>query len=156
MNRSRRERELIDLDEDECAALLAIETIGRLAVAHPTDSPDVVPVNFVVREGDPVFRSHGGLILERIIGARVSLQVDRFDWFHRTGWSVLVRGVAEVVDPAEAARVLDGGIDGDEPRSGLDTWAPGEEMNLVRLCVDEMSGRRIELHQLPLDGRGYL
>jgi len=80
----------------------------------------------------------------------VSLQVDRFDWFHRTGWSVLVHGVAELVDPDLAGALIEEGDD------TLDTWAPGDQPVLVRVRVEYLSGRRIELQQIPLDGRGYL
>jgi len=143
------DRQLVELDTDECASLLTLEAVGRLAVGNGDEAPDVVPVNFVVRDGDPVFRSHGGVLLERVLQSPVSLEVDRFDWFHRTGWSVLVRGVAQLVDPAETDDVLTGDDD-------LDTWVPGDQPLLVRIRVERMTGRRIVLDQVPLDGRGYL
>lgn len=148
MDPSSERRELVTLDPAECATLLALETVGRLAAPHPSDGPDVIPVNFVLRDGDPVFRTHDGVILDRILGQRVSLQVDRFDWFHRTGWSVLVRGVAELDE-----ETADGSAD---PRRDPDTWLPGDQPRLVRIRADRVTGRRIELHQVPLDGRGYL
>jgi len=144
------DREIVELDEESCRTLLGLEVVGRLGVGTPDASPDIVPVNFVVRAGDPVFRSHDGVLLRRVLGARVSLQVDRVDWFHRTGWSVLVQGVAEPVAPEDAAALL---ADGDDD---LDTWLPDDDLVLVRIRADRVSGRRIELHQAPLDGRGYL
>jgi nitroimidazol reductase NimA-like FMN-containing flavoprotein (pyridoxamine 5'-phosphate oxidase superfamily) len=145
------DRELVELDADECDALLALESVGRLAVQHPDEAPDVVPVNFVIRAGDPVFRSHDGVLLDRVLGAPVSLQIDRFDWFHRTGWSVLVKGVGELVDPSEWSAAT-GPEDDEEP----DPWVPGSQPRVVRLRAERITGRRIELHQLPTDGRGYL
>lgn len=142
------ERELVELDDEECATLLALEAVGRLAVGHAGAAPEVVPVNFVVRDGDPVFRSHDGVLLDHVLGAPVSLQVDRFDWFHRTGWSVLVRGVAGLLEPEEFER-----LPGDDD---LDPWVPGDQPRLVRIRTERVTGRRIELHQIPLDGRGYL
>ncbi|MEI2653510.1 MAG: pyridoxamine 5'-phosphate oxidase family protein [Microthrixaceae bacterium] len=150
MDPNTEDRDLVELDEDECATLLVLESVGRLAVGDATAAPDVVPVNFVVRDGDPVFRSHPGVLLDRVLSSPVSLQVDRFDWFHRTGWSVLVHGVAELVDPDLAGALIEEGDD------TLDTWAPGDQPVLVRVRVEYLSGRRIELQQIPLDGRGYL
>jgi len=150
MDPTTEDRELVELDERECSTLLALESVGRVAVGNATEAPDVVPVNFVVCDGDPVFRSHDGVLLDRIVGSHVSLQVDRFDWFHRVGWSVLVAGVGELLDPMEAERLLGSGLD------DLDPWVPGDQPRLVRVRVRRITGRRIELHQVPLDGRGYL
>ena len=142
------ERELVELDADDCAALLALESVGRVAVAAGSDEgPDVVPVNFILRDGAPVFRCHDGVVLDRLLTSPVSLQVDRFDWFHRTGWSVVVRGTAALIDSAEVAE-----LDGDEP----DTWIPTDDTLWVRITPARVSGRRIVLHQVPLDHRGYL
>ena len=147
-------RELVELDAEECATLLALEPVGRVAVAGADGAPEIVPVNFALRDGDPVFHSHDGLLLDRLLGKPVSLQVDRFDWFHRTGWSVLVTGVAELVDPEDAELVE--AADGERDEHDLDTWVAWEHPRLVRVRTQRITGRRIELHQIPLDGRGYL
>jgi nitroimidazol reductase NimA-like FMN-containing flavoprotein (pyridoxamine 5'-phosphate oxidase superfamily) len=146
------DRELVELDPSECATLLEVESVGRVAVAHEGEGPDVVPVNYVVRDGHPIFRSHDGVLLSRLLGAQVSLQVDRFDWFHRIGWSVLARGVAELVAPDEAERMRSESDAAPAP----DPWVPGDQPHLVRVRVERITGRRIELHQDALDGRGYL
>lgn len=141
----RPDRELVELDRDECLTLLAAEAVGRLAVHLDDDAPDVVPVNFALDGDRPVFRCHPGVVADHVVGARVALQVDRFDWFHRTGWSVLVKGVARVVAPADVAL-----------GTHVDTWVERDGALLVRIETDHVSGRRIELDLPALDERGYL
>lgn len=138
------ERELLELDTAECMTLLAAEAVARVAFDLADDAPDVVPVNFGLDGDCPVFRCHPGIVADHVVGRRVSLQVDRFDWYHRTGWSVLVKGLATPVD------------DDDPSGAEVDTWAPRDGAVLVCIEPDHVSGRRIRLHQEPLDGRGYL
>jgi nitroimidazol reductase NimA-like FMN-containing flavoprotein (pyridoxamine 5'-phosphate oxidase superfamily) len=139
------ERELVSLDISECLRLLKLDRIGRLATAGRTQSaPEVVPVNYILDGDRPVLRTHDGEILDHALAHPVSLQVDRFDWFHRSGWSVLVQGRAELVRPTA------------ELQSRLDTWAPGPQPRFVRITPDHITGRLIELHQRPLDPEGYL
>jgi hypothetical protein len=65
----------------------------------------------------------------------LAFEADRLDPVTRTGWSVVVTGMAEyVVDPAEEARV----------RTVLDPWAPGGNNLVMRLPLTVMTGRRIE------------
>ena len=138
------ERELVELARDECLSLLALELVGRVATASEDGAPDVVPVNYVLHEGAPIFRTHDGTALERLQRGPVSFEVDRFDWFHHTGWSVLVQGVAKVVALEEVS-----GLE-------LESWAPGRQMRFVRIEPTRITGRRIELHQDPTDAAGYL
>ena len=138
------ERELVELERDECLSLLALEVVGRLATGAGDEAPDVVPVNYALHEGAPIFRTHDGTALERLRHGPVSFQVDRFDWFHHTGWSVLVQGVAEVIEPEE--------LEGLE----LECWVPGRQTRFVRISPTRITGRRIELHQDPTDAAGYL
>jgi uncharacterized protein len=132
------------LDEPTCLALLRWEVVGRLAFATPGTAPTVVPVNFRLDGAVVLFRTDDGSALAGLAGQAVSLQVDRFDLFRRTGWSVLVRGVVEeaAFEPAVAATV--------EP------WAPGAKHRLFRITPVSITGRRVELVQSPLDDRGYL
>ncbi|MEY2433096.1 MAG: uncharacterized protein QOC92_2821 [Acidimicrobiaceae bacterium] len=132
------------LDVDECLVLLRWEVVGRLAVAAPGESPIVVPVNFVVENGTVVFRTGHGEKLNRLNDQPISLQVDRFDWFRRIGWSVLVRGVAREI-PLDDIAHLD-----------LQPWAPGEMPHAIRIEPTSITGRRLELNPSPQDSRGYL
>lgn len=132
------------LDVDECLVLLRWEVIGRLAVAVPGQAPSVVPVNFVVDHGTIVFRSGAGEKHDHLVGQPVSLQVDRFDWYRRIGWSVLVQGVAHECDASELDDVE------------LAPWAPGDMPYAIRIVPTSVTGRRLELSAALLDGRAYL
>lgn len=133
-----------ELDVHECLVLLRWETVGRLAATVPDEAPIVVPVNFAMHDDSVVFRCGEGAMLERVRDAKVSVQVDRFDWYRRIGWSVLVRGVAHEVDAAAMDDL------------GLEPWAPGVKDHWFEVVTDTITGRRLELNQGPLDGRGYL
>jgi hypothetical protein len=139
------DREIVAIELDECLVLLGLEALGRVASQAGDGPPDVFPVNFVLRDGSPVFRTHDGSPLAHLHGRPVTLQVDEFDWFHRTGWSVLVQGRAELVDATEVTGLDD-----------IDSWAPGTQPTYVRIVPTRISGRRIVLHQLPVDSWGYL
>ena len=132
------------LDEVECLILLRWEVVGRLAFADPGEAPIVVPVNFVMDGGTIVFRTDAGEKHDRVVGRRVSFQVDRVDHFRRVGWSVLVQGVAEEI-PMDGAREL-----------GVDPWAPGDKSCAVRIIPASITGRTILPNRSPLDGRAYL
>jgi len=130
------------LDLDECRVLLRWENVGRLAYSAHGEAPVVVPVNFVMYEGDIYFRSTEGPHLDRLREHPVSFEVDRFDQYRRVGWSVLVRGVTHEVDPASVPEVID-------------SWAPGNPSHVMRLVPTAISGRRLELVN-GADTRGYL
>ncbi len=144
---------LEELTTAECYTLLASRTIGRLGVVID-HYPEVLPVNYVLDRNVILFRSHAGPKLAAAHRANVTFEVDAVDHEHRTGWSVLVRGLAEVIDPgdnpARAARIA-----GDGPIP----WAPGEKPYLVRIIPHRVSGRRLRADAdivLVVDLRGYL
>ena len=104
---------MYSLDVDECLVLLRWEPIVRLAYGVRGEAPIVVPVNITVTDDRTIlFRSDDGTKLDRIREQPVSLQADRFDWYRRIGWSVLVRGVAHEFLPTP---------DHPDPQP----WAPG-------------------------------
>ena len=131
------------LDPDECMVLLRWEVVGRLAVSIPDQAPSVVPVNFAVDHGTIVFRTGDGEKHDHLVGQPVSLQADRFDWYRRSGWSVLVQGIAEECDAHEVEDV------------DLAPWAPGPLHHTIRIVPTSITGRRILLDSAPLDSRGY-
>ena len=138
-------RELVTLDLAECISLLRLESIGRLATTPAMEiAPDVIPVNYVLDGDRPVLRTNDGLTADRAVAHPVSLQVDRFDWFHRSGWSVLVQGTAEIIRPTA------------DVEKRLDSWAPGDRLRFLRITPQRITGRRIELNQPALNAAGYL
>jgi hypothetical protein len=73
---------------------------------------------------------------QAVRGAVVAFEVDHLDPASRTGWSVLVLGVAELVTDQEVlarARVL-----------GPHPWASGRKEYLIRIPLGVVSGRRID------------
>ena len=89
------------LSREECLQLLASLSIGRVAVAEPGGAPLVVPVNYALVGEVIVFRTDPGSKLEALREHPASFQVDFIDPVHRTGWSVLVQGIAYETSKAE-------------------------------------------------------
>jgi nitroimidazol reductase NimA-like FMN-containing flavoprotein (pyridoxamine 5'-phosphate oxidase superfamily) len=107
-------------------------------------APLVVPVNFVLDGSVVVFRTAGGGKVDGLRSGPISFQVDGIDPFHRTGWSVLVEGVAYEATRWEV-RHLD-----------LSPWAPGQKDRWIRLVPTSITGRRIRKEYLLFDSRGYM
>jgi nitroimidazol reductase NimA-like FMN-containing flavoprotein (pyridoxamine 5'-phosphate oxidase superfamily) len=142
---------LDELDSVECWELLGTQPVGRVAVVVD-HYPLVVPVNYAVDGASVVFRSSAGSKLDRIHGAKVAFEVDQIDPVHRTGWSVLVKGIATGLNVRGNRDLADrSGAAGARP------WAAGEREYLVRIVAEEITGRRITPAGLPpTDARGYL
>lgn len=128
---------LEDLEPDECMRLLGSVGVGRVGVTIDA-LPAVLPVNYVVSGGAIVFRTVPGTKLDAATaGAVVAFEADAYGTAEdRSGWSVLVRGVAEeVTHPAQlvAARELP-----------LESWAwDGGADRFVRIEPTVVTGRRI-------------
>jgi nitroimidazol reductase NimA-like FMN-containing flavoprotein (pyridoxamine 5'-phosphate oxidase superfamily) len=134
--------ELETLGESACWDLVRSRSIGRFAMNRDGSCPLVVPVNFLVDAETIVFRSGAGAKLDAAQRDLVALQVDEVDPLHHTGWSVLVEGRARWLDEAQDA-------------VAVDTWAPGDRPYVIRLTATRITGRRIRLHQVDTDARGY-
>src|SRR5436190_33518 len=77
------------LTEAECRRLLAEQEVGRVAfVDH--DYPVVLPVNYVIDGNAIAIHSDVGTKFDQIPLHHVAFQVDGFDRWNRSGWSVLV------------------------------------------------------------------
>jgi nitroimidazol reductase NimA-like FMN-containing flavoprotein (pyridoxamine 5'-phosphate oxidase superfamily) len=126
---------LEQLSVPACWALLAGSEMGRLGVVVD-GGPEIYPVNFVVDGEHLAFRTAGGGKLRGLERSpAVCFEVDGVDLDERSGWSVLVKGRAEVVRDAETSRRL--------AASELRYWAPGEKAQWVRVAAREVTGRRI-------------
>ena len=137
---------------DECYRLLATQELGRLGVIAE-HYPLIVPVNYGLDGTTIVIRTHPGTTLSAASHANVTFEVDEIDRGTRSGWSVLVRGLAEEVGADHRADLV-----ARTHATGLEPWAPGEHGNWLRLIPQQISGRRIVPGQLPppVDPRGYL
>ena len=126
---------MLVLTQKECWALVKQAALGRLAFVMD-DWPLVMPVNYLVDGPDVVIRSDPG---RKLTAARqqvqATLQVDSIDRLHRSGWSVLVFGIATAVDDAEEVARLDG--------LGLRSWAASDRASWIRLLPVQITGRRL-------------
>lgn len=137
---------------DECLIRLAAAQIGRLAVVVH-HYPQVFCVNYRLYEGTVVFRTQEGTKLQAADHRHVGFEVDFIDYASRTGWTVLVQGMADDItdradDPStEGARTLD-----------IRPWTPGDHRRIIRIIPVEISGRELTTRDLTWStvDRGYL
>ena len=126
------------LDRETCLALLGNLDIGRCAWVDEDGRIIVIPVNFVLFEGHIVFRSNEGAKLSAAgQNGYFSFEVDDLEPAVHGGWSVLVQGRAqEVTDPEERSRL----------QGMVHPWSRVERLEVVRISVEYVTGRRIRLH----------
>jgi nitroimidazol reductase NimA-like FMN-containing flavoprotein (pyridoxamine 5'-phosphate oxidase superfamily) len=137
---------------DECYDLLADREVGRIGVVAQ-HYPLIIPVNYGMDGRTIVIRTHPGTTLSAAAHANVTFEVDDIDRSSRTGWSVLVRGLAEEVGDAHRDDLVRR-----THATGVQPWAPGDHGNWLRIIPQGISGRRIVPGQLPwgVDDRAYL
>jgi uncharacterized protein len=131
------------LDGDECYRLLATQEIGRLGV-NAEHYPLIFPVNYGLDDGVLVIRTHSGTMLSAAAHANVTVEVDEIDRRTRTGWSILVRGLAEEVTSAHRSELIQR-----TKAAGVTPWAPGEYGRWLRVIPQHITGRRIVPGHLP-------
>lgn len=126
------------LNRSECLGLLAEHRFGRLAVNVQGQAPTIRPVNYVFDERSQsiVFRTgRGSKLFGLLTHRKASFEIDGLDVRDRTGWSVIVSGIAEeIVSPLELQRL---------EHLPLDPWAPGEKPRWIRIRAWTVSGRQI-------------
>lgn len=123
------------LDPETCFGLLASEPLGRVAYLQ-AGAPRILPVNHLVDGQSVVFRSPvGGKLDAAERHHPMAFEVDRYDGSQGTGWSVLITGLAEVVDAEDEVERLE--------QLGLRSWAmgPDHHPSWVRIRIEEISGR---------------
>jgi nitroimidazol reductase NimA-like FMN-containing flavoprotein (pyridoxamine 5'-phosphate oxidase superfamily) len=129
---------LLELSRVECLNLLRRTHFGRLGVSRGEGAPMIRPLNYVFdpRSQSVVFRTAQGSKLHGMLRAKeAAFEIDGIEPGGRTGWSVVVIGVAdEVTNPSEIRRL---------EQLGLEVWAPGPRSHWVRIRARTVSGRRI-------------
>ncbi|HET9075710.1 MAG TPA: pyridoxamine 5'-phosphate oxidase family protein [Acidimicrobiales bacterium] len=130
------ERAIEVLSEAQCSDLLAAHHFGRIGVVSG-GAPVILPVNYVFHDGRIAIRTERGTKLSAAALSQVAFEIDGVDEGERTGWSVLVRGtgydVTDSVDEVSATL----------REAAVDTWAPGERDNWIRVEPTSITGRRI-------------
>src|SRR4051794_32685969 len=94
---------LQELERDECERLLRRGTFGRVVLVSPR-GPEIVPVNYAVDRAAVIVRtSPSGLLARYGHGHPLAFEVDVIDHERWHGWSVVARGVGELVRDAPSA-----------------------------------------------------
>jgi len=124
-----------ELAEEECLDLLASHEVGRVGVVVD-DQPLVFPVNYALEGRWIVVRTGMGMLLHGAAFAHVAFEIDHFDTVRRSGWSVMVQGMAHDITDAV-----------DRTSERLQTvdvlpWAPGSKPRLLRIDPRIITGRR--------------
>jgi nitroimidazol reductase NimA-like FMN-containing flavoprotein (pyridoxamine 5'-phosphate oxidase superfamily) len=124
---------LREIDRAECLELVAAHEVGRIAYCDD-QGPVVLPVNYSF-DGDTILIqvSPHSALAAHLRDEPASLQIDYFEDYSQSGWSVLVRGEASYVDAAD--------LPGSEGRPH--TWAEGQRTLHVRITPHDVSGRRL-------------
>lgn len=125
------------LDRAECVRLLTSETVGRLGFVHE-GSPEVLPVNYVMDGDAVVFATNTGMKLWDATRSPVVFEVDCVDSSSRSGWSVVVHGLAQEVTTADAP-VLTERL----AALHLRPWVEGDRPHLVRIAPTAITGRKV-------------
>jgi uncharacterized protein len=124
---------LTEMPVGECRDLMGSMSVGRVAFVDE-DGPVVLPVNYVLDGEAVLFRtSPANTIGRHLDSATVAFEVDEFDDYTQSGWSVVLRGVATFVMDDELAR------DQRRPVS----WADGARSLVIRIAPVSVSGRRL-------------
>ncbi|HET7465345.1 MAG TPA: pyridoxamine 5'-phosphate oxidase family protein [Candidatus Dormibacteraeota bacterium] len=81
------------LDEHQCLEHLHSARLGRVAFRSGEDI-DIFPVNYACDGSIVVYRTAAGTRLDRAPRDHVAFEVDGWDEQSRTGWSVVLKGIA--------------------------------------------------------------
>ena len=124
---------LKEITKSECLELLASHHVGRVAYCDES-GPVVLPVNYALDQDTVLIQiSPHSALAKGLQSAPASFEIDDFDEFVQSGWSVLVRGDAAYVEYADLPE--------DRPRPVA--WAEGLRTFHVRITPGEITGRRL-------------
>lgn len=124
------------LSYDECFLRFSETPVARLGFVE-AGSPVILPVNFTLDGHSIVFRTAEGSKLSAAMMERpVCVEIDSWDPLNHTGWSVLAKGLSELVlEEAETDRL--------DVLPVMPWSRPDLRHHWVRVMVEELTGRRI-------------
>jgi nitroimidazol reductase NimA-like FMN-containing flavoprotein (pyridoxamine 5'-phosphate oxidase superfamily) len=126
---------LVELTLEECWELLESTVGGRVAVTVGT-SPDVFPVNYVVRNREILIRTEAGTKLAAAtMMSSVAFEIDDFDEVTRKGWSVVVKGHGREPSTLDELVQLD--------ELGIEPWVDASKSRWLAITPYEVTGRRV-------------
>ena len=127
---------LDEMSLEECLCMLRENAVGRIAVVVD-EFPIVLPVNYRLAEASGrtwlAVRTRPGNVLDRG-SMHAAFEIDGIDSVHRQGWSVLVRGTLQHVDP-DAADF--------RTRFDPEPWLTSERDAWLVIEPFEITGRRL-------------
>jgi nitroimidazol reductase NimA-like FMN-containing flavoprotein (pyridoxamine 5'-phosphate oxidase superfamily) len=125
------------LSEDQCLRYLATPGLGRLAVSVRA-LPAILPVRFVLDNGEILFRVRAGSVLacgtEHTVVAFEADGADHADGIAHV-WSVVATGLARHVPPDDPH--------GKVAHDALRRWSADGSDVLVAMCLTLVTGRRV-------------
>jgi nitroimidazol reductase NimA-like FMN-containing flavoprotein (pyridoxamine 5'-phosphate oxidase superfamily) len=127
-------RRMRDTTREQALRQLASVRVGRVGFTSRA-LPALRPVSHLVDRGNVIIRSHEGWEIVNAAsterGAVVAYEADDLDVTSRTGWSVLVVGLARLIeDPQEADRY----------RRDLPPLVAGDGGSVIRIYPELVSG----------------
>lgn len=126
---------LVALSPYECWRLVEQPIPIARVVWTDGSSASIVPVNYTVADGALWFQSTpGSRIARECDGRQVLVEIDSVDTATRSGWSVIVTGVATNVEADDVPNFL----------GELEVWPRGPRTRFVRVQPDEITGRRLQ------------
>ncbi len=130
------------LTDDQSWDLISSVHLGRL-VTVLEGRPEIFPVNFVVQRRTVLFRSaEGTKLFSTMMNEHVLFEADDHDV--AGGWSVIVRGTAELLFGADDIQEAE--------RAGLYPWVATQKLRFVRITPVAITGRQFVFGPEPDDG----
>ena len=128
------ERQMREMTRAEAMRRLASVRLGRVVFTSRA-LPAIRPVNHLVEDGHVIIRSHEGSTIVTAASAErgtvVAYEADELDPTSHAGWSVVITGLARLVDdPQEAARY----------HEALRPHMPGEMGYVIRIYPELVTG----------------
>jgi uncharacterized protein len=130
------------LSDDESWSRISAVHLGRL-VTVVEGRAEVFPVNFVVQRGTVLFRTaEGTKLFGTVMNEQVLFEADDHNVIE--GWSVVVRGTAEVLFTSSDIEEAE--------QAGLYPWIATRKLRFVRITPSQITGRRFVFGPEPDDG----
>jgi nitroimidazol reductase NimA-like FMN-containing flavoprotein (pyridoxamine 5'-phosphate oxidase superfamily) len=125
------------IEVQTCLRLLATKDVGRIGFVLG-GAPEILPVNFVLDGDAIVFATAEGSKLRAIPRSPVVFEVDDTDPVSRSGWSVVVHGMAEEVTNFDPPTLLSR-----VHALPIEPWAAWDKPHLVRIRPTVITGRTV-------------
>ena len=138
------ERSLAELSRVEALQLLASVPVGRLVFTHQA-LPAIRPVNHLVEDDKIVIGLTAGSAFAasfRTGGTVVAYEADSLDLTERSGWTVIVVGIAQLETEDDVVLGY---------RARLRTWLSGAMADVMTISSEIVTGYRLE-PAVPGDG----